>query len=168
MHTYRKLVSISACIFPFDLFPFCQNIRPLSIMTVDMGSSIDLAAVLQLSTRATQFSYSYACDVKCVLKIQKRYLRAVSALTEVLLSLKQAILNAESAGAAPVYPSLNGVILTDCYTELTLLYSDLQKRRLGYLPPFQDMELKPHVNMLRKFRALFTDFLSHITYVFTY
>jgi hypothetical protein len=137
-------------------------------MTADMGLTIDLAAVLQLSTQVTRFSYAHACDVKCVLKIQKQYLREVSTLTEAILSVEQAILDAEFTGPAPVHlSSLEDDILTDCYMKLTSLYSDLQKRRSRYYPPFQDIELKLHVDMLRKFRTLFTDFLSHVAYVFT-
>ncbi|OJJ42245.1 hypothetical protein ASPZODRAFT_1502299 [Penicilliopsis zonata CBS 506.65] len=130
-----------------------------------MAESLNLAtsilAIRQLAAQITQLSYSYACVVNNPPKTQKRFLWEVSTLVEVLFRVERAMTETESMGLLPSCPALPGVdFFTDCQTELSALYSELQKRNSRFLMPFQDRELQQHIDTLHKFRTVFTEFIS--------
>lgn len=121
-----------------------------------LGLLSSIATLVELSAKIAGLSYSYAREVKNAPKTQKQYLQEVSALIEVLYRVEQAVAESETGSAS----SLNEDALMDCYKELSRLYFELERRKSRFLRPFQDRELKPHIDMLQKFRALFTDYLS--------
>lgn len=77
-------------------------------------------------------------------------------LMDVLFRIEQTIVDTESTGLLPPRPaSLDDDALMDCYKELSHLHFELQKRKSRLLRPFQDKELRPHIEMLHKFRENF-------------
>ena len=130
-------------------------------MAEALGVISSIVTLIELSAKIAGLSYSYAREVKNAPKTQKQYLQEISALIEVLYRVEQAVAESESTGILPARPpTLNEEALMDCYKELSRLYFELERRKLRFLRPFQDRELKGHINMLQKFRALFTDYLS--------
>lgn len=126
-----------------------------------LGLVANIASVIQLAAQVTQLSYSYMREVKNAPKIQKKYLQEVSALMDVLFRIEQTIVDTESTGLLPPRPaSLDDDALMDCYKELSHLHFELQKRKSRLLRPFQDKELRPHIEMLHKFRENFSEYLS--------
>jgi hypothetical protein len=126
-----------------------------------VGLVSSIVALIELSAKIAGLSYSYARQVKNAPKTQKQYLQQVSALIEVLHRVEQAVAVSESTGLLPTRPpSLDEDALIGCHKELSQLYIELERRKSKFLRPFQDRELKPHIDMLQKFQALFTDYLS--------
>ncbi|KAJ5788731.1 ankyrin repeat-containing protein [Penicillium paradoxum] len=133
-----------------------------------LGLIANIAAVVQLAAQVTQLSYSYVQEVKNAPKIQKKYLQEVSALMDVLFRIEQTIVDAEPTGLLPPRPpSLDDDALMDCYKELSLLHFELQKRKSRLLRPFQERELRPHIEMLHKFRENLSEYLSACVLVTT-
>jgi hypothetical protein len=126
-----------------------------------VGLAASIASLLQIAAQITHLSYAYLSDVKNAPKTQKRYLQEVSALVDVLFRVEQAVTEAESTGLVPSRPpSLPDAVLLDCQTQLSALRLDLEKRVRRLLWPFQEKELKKHIESLSRFRSTFADFLS--------
>lgn len=126
-----------------------------------VGLAASIASLLQIAGQITQLSYSYVSDIKSAPKTQKQYLQEVSAFTDILFRAEQAIQDAEATGLLPSRPaSLNDDVLKDCHKNLSALHLDLEKRLRRLLWPFQEKELKKHIDILHRFRAIFADFLS--------
>lgn len=128
----------------------------------------NIAAVIELAVQVTQLSYSCAHEIKNASKEQKQYLKEVSSLMGVLFRVEQVISDAEASGVLPPRPaSLNDDALKDCHIQLSKLHFELEKRKSRLLRPFQDKELRPHINLLQKLRVALSDYLSTCTlYVF--
>lgn len=129
-----------------------------------MGLTEELDDVVQLSLQVAQISSAYICERTWLLRKHKAYLREVSALAEVFLSVKQATTDAETPSL--VYSRLDNGVLSDCRTKLALLHSNLKIWTLSLEEPFPEQELKEYVGLLRDLRAHFTGFFSHVAYVF--
>jgi hypothetical protein len=126
-----------------------------------VGLVASIAAVIQITAQVTQLSYSYFREVKNAPKIQKQYLQEVSALMDVLFRIETVIVETESTGLLPPRPaSLDDEALMGCYEEISRLHYELQKRKSRILRPFQDKELKPHIDMLQQFRENISEYLS--------
>lgn len=129
-----------------------------------VGFVASIATVIQLAAQVTQLSYSYVREVKNAPRIQKQYLQEVSALMDVLFRVEQVVMETESTGLLPPRPAtLDDEALLNCYKELSRLHFELQKRKSRLLKPFQDKELRPHIEMLHRFRGCFSDYLSACT-----
>ncbi|PWY86569.1 hypothetical protein BO94DRAFT_87050 [Aspergillus sclerotioniger CBS 115572] len=123
--------------------------------------AVNVSGILQIASKITQISYSHARDVHRAPITQKAYLQGISALMEVLLRTEEAIRDTEATGlllSRPAY--LNDDLLADCHGQLTDLYIELQKHISELRWPLQDKEVREKVDMLRKYRSLFADFLS--------
>ncbi|KAJ5722129.1 hypothetical protein N7488_000164 [Penicillium malachiteum] len=126
-----------------------------------LGLVANIAAVIQITAQVTQLSYSYFREVKNAPKIQKQYLQEASALMEVLFRVETVIVETESTGLLPPRPaSLDDEALMRCYEEISRLYYELQKRKSRILRPFQNKELRPHIDMLQQFRENLSEYLS--------
>ena len=123
--------------------------------------AVNVSGIVQIAGKITQLSYSHARDVHRAPITQKRYLQEVSALMEVLLRIEEAMQDLEAIGLSVPRPSyLNDDLLAGCQTQLTELYIELQKQNSRLRWPLQDIEVRAKVDMLRKYRLLFADFLS--------
>ncbi|OJJ80680.1 uncharacterized protein ASPGLDRAFT_134250, partial [Aspergillus glaucus CBS 516.65] len=97
----------------------------------------NIAAVVQLAAEITKLSYTYVREVKNAPKVQKQYLQEISGLMDVLFRVEQVITETESTGLLPPRPaSLDDEALMDCYTELSRLHFELQKRKSRLIRPF--------------------------------
>lgn len=129
----------------------------------------NIAAVIQLAVQVTQLSYSCAREIKNASKEQKQYLKEVSSLMDILFCVdEQIISDAEASRVPPPRPAcLDDDALEDGHIQLSKLHFELEKRKSRLLRPFQDKELRPHINFLQKLRVTFSDYLSTCTlYVF--
>jgi hypothetical protein len=131
-------------------------------MAEAFGLAAAVANLLQISVQITQLSYNYMSDVKNAPKTQKQYLQEVSAFTDVLFRVDQAFQEAKSTGLAiPDLPgSLNDDLIQDCHKNLAALRSTLEKRLVKLMWPFQEKDLKKQIDILHRYRELFTSFLS--------
>ena len=125
-----------------------------------VGLAASVSGLLEIASKITQLSYTYVCDVRNAPKTQKQYLQEVSAFTDTLFRTEQAIQEAEATGLVPARPaSLSDDVLQDCHMTLCSLQMDLEKQLNRLLWPFQERELRKHINGLRRFRDIFTNFL---------
>lgn len=126
-----------------------------------VGLAASVSGLLEITSKITQLSYIYVCDIRNASKTQKQYLQEVSAFTDTLFRAEQAIQEAEATGLVPARPaSLNDDVLQDCHMTLSSLQMDLEKQLNRFLWPFQERELRKHINSLRRFRDIFVNFLS--------
>lgn len=132
------------------------NLQDFSVAMEALGLVANIAVVIQLAAQVTQLSYSYVQEVKNAPKIQKKYLQEVSAFDGCSFPYRTDYCGHGIYGLLPPRPaSLDDDALMDCYKELSHLHFELQKRKSRLLRPFQDKELRPHIEMLHKFRENF-------------
>ena len=130
-------------------------------MAEAIGLAASVAGLLQLAGSVVKLSYAYISDVRNAPKVQKMYLQEVSALMDVLFRAEQAIVDSELTGHAVSRPtSLTSTVIQDCHTELSTLQLELEKQTRRLLWPFQERELKKSIEMLSRFRSIFTDYVS--------
>lgn len=126
-----------------------------------IGLAASIASLVQIAGSITKLSYNYISDVKNASKAQKQYLQEVSALTDVLFRAEQAVQETEVTGLVPPRPaSLTENVIDDCYEELSMIHLVLEKRLRRFIWPFQEKELKKHIETLHRFRSIFSDFVS--------
>lgn len=126
-----------------------------------IGLAASVAGLLEIASKITQLSYTYMRDVRNAPKAQKQYLQEVSAFTDTLFRTEQAIQEAEATKLVPARPAtLSNDVLKDCHMTLFSLKMDLEKQLNRFMWPFQERELKKHIDSLRRFRDIFAHFLS--------
>jgi hypothetical protein len=135
-----------------------------------IGLASAIASLVTLAAQITQLSYDYISDIKNASKAQKMYLQEVSALTDVLLRIEEAVgsWKAQDLLNRPALFS-NGVI-EECQNHLSVLKASLEGRveenkRLKKLKstliwPFEEKELKQNIEILHRFRGIFADAIS--------
>jgi hypothetical protein len=135
-----------------------------------IGLASAIASLVTLAAQITQLSYDYISDIKNASKAQKMYLQEVSALTDVLLRIEEAVgsWKAQDLLNRPALFS-NGVI-EECQNHLSVLKASLEGRveenkRLKKLKstliwPFEEKELKQNIEMLHRLRGIFADAIS--------
>jgi len=138
-------------------------------MAEAVGLAGSIAGLVQIAASIARLSYSYVLDVMNAPKTQKLYLQEVSAFVDVLLRTEQALLESETAGLVPSRPAtLSEAVIKDCQQQLTALQLELEKRVRRLLWPFQEKELRKHIDNLTRFRRMFADFVSaNILYAHT-
>ncbi|KAF2111928.1 ankyrin repeat-containing domain protein [Lophiotrema nucula] len=130
-------------------------------MAEAIGLAASLTTLLALAGQVAQLSYAYVSDVRNAPKIQKMYLQEISAFMEVLFRAEQATTDSEATGIIGSRPSsLSESFLKDCYSQLSALQSDLEKRQRRLLWPLQAKEFKKSIQVLSAFRSVFIDFVS--------
>lgn len=128
------------------------------------GAVANIEAIIQLTAKLSQLSYSYVREAKNAPKIQKQYLQEVSVLVATLFRLQQAILDAESTGLLPPRPAtLDNEALMDCYKQISHLHFQLQRRKFRLLKPFQDNELRQYIDIVIRLREMFSEHHSACT-----
>lgn len=132
-----------------------------------IGLAASIAGLVQIAGQITKLSYSYITDIKNASRTQKQYLNEVSAFTDVLFRVEDGMQEVEASGlVAPRPPSLTAGVIDDCRIQLSSIHSELEKRLRKFIWPFQDKELKKHIDTLHRFRAIFSDLVSaNILYV---
>jgi hypothetical protein len=126
-----------------------------------LGLAASVASLVQIAGQITRLSYSYASDIKNASKTQKQYLQEVSAFTDVLFRAEDAIQEVETSGLAQPRPaSLSDSVIDDCRNQLSSIQVKLEKNLRSYVWPFQERELRKHINTLHRFRGIFADFVS--------
>jgi hypothetical protein len=125
-----------------------------------IGLAAAVAGLVTLVGQVSKLSYAFFSDIKGASKSQKLYLQEISALTEVLLRIEQA-LEIQELGAIPP-PSIPMSILQDCQELLSSLNTSLSKAtrnssRVENLKtslkwPFDEKEVKKVVEMISRYR----------------
>jgi Fungal N-terminal domain of STAND proteins len=134
---------------------FCEK------MAEAVGLASGIAQLVVIAVQITQLSYGYVSDVRNASRTQKTYLQEVSALTDVLFRLEEAIQESEAAGALDNRPqSLSHKALSECHQQLALQRSKLEKHIARLIWPFQDRELKKAIDDLHRFRSIFADYIT--------
>ncbi len=129
-------------------------------MAEAIGVASGIAQLVAVAVQITQLSYSYVSDVINAPRSQKAYLQEVSALTDVLFRLEQALQDSEAAGVVDARPgSLSDKVISECHKELTFQRSKLERHTNRLFWPFQDRELKKAVDDLHRFRGMFSDYI---------
>ena len=130
-------------------------------MAEAIGLAASVTSLVEIASKITQLSYKYVRDVKNAAKTQRQYLQEVSAFTDTLFRVEQAIQDTGSSTILPAHPnSLSTDVLKDCHITLKSLQSDLQKRVRRILWPLQEKELRKHIDSLGRFRDIFTNYLA--------
>ena len=133
-------------------------------MAEAVGVAASIASLVQIAASIAKLSYTYGAEVVNARETQKRYVQEVSSFISVLFSTQQALLESESAGLAGSRPAaLSDATIRNCEDELRTLESDLQKRTNRFTWPFQEKELKKHIEALGRFRQFFSDYVSSVT-----
>jgi predicted nucleic acid-binding protein len=135
-----------------------------------IGLASAIASLVTLAAQITLLSYDYISDIKNASKAQKMYLQEMSALTDVLLRIEEAVgsWKAQDLLNRPALFS-NGVI-EECQNHLSALKASLEghvkeNKRLKKLKstliwPFEEKELKQNVEILHRFHGIFADAIS--------
>jgi hypothetical protein len=130
-------------------------------MAEAVGLAASIASLVQIAASIARISYSYGTEVINAREAQKLYVQEVSSFISVLLRTQQALLDSESAGLAKSRPlSLSDDTIKNCHQELKTLERDLQKRANRFTWPFQERDLRRHIDALTRFRQIFSDYLS--------
>ena len=130
-------------------------------MAEAIGLAASVASLVEIASKVTQLSYKYVRDVKNAAKTQKQYLQEVSAFTDTLFRVEQALQDTESSTLLPAHPESLGIdVLRECHTALKSLQSDLQKRVRRMLWPLQEKEFRKHIDNLKRYRDIFTNYLA--------
>jgi Fungal N-terminal domain of STAND proteins len=128
-------------------------------MAEAIGLASGIAQLVTIAVQITQLSYSYVSDVINAPRAQKTYLQEVSALTDVLFRLEQALQDSEAPGAVDARPgSLSDKVISECHQQLALQRAKLEKHIHRLVWPFQDRELKKAIDDLHRFRGIFADY----------
>ena len=124
-----------------------------------IGLASAVAGLVTLVGQVAKLSYIFLSDIRGASKSQKLYLQEVSALTEVLLRIEQAL---EVQELGVVRPSISTKALQDCQELLGSLKTSLEKAtesssRFEKLKssvkwPFDENEVKKLVGMLHRYR----------------
>ncbi|RDW56944.1 hypothetical protein BP5796_13011 [Coleophoma crateriformis] len=131
-----------------------------------LGIASGVAGLISLAMEITRLSYGYISDIRSAHSTQKEYLREMSALTEVLLRIEEAIEGLEDQAVA-MTPSTNlskGAI-RDCTKELDSLRSELEKPSPSIFWPLKELALKKTIQSLHQYRSIFSSFLAAQTLV---
>lgn len=128
-----------------------------------VGLAAGIASLVQIAASIARLSYSYVTEVVNAREAQKLYVQEVSSFISVLLGTQQALLDSESAGLAKSRPlSLSEHTIKNCHQELKTIEGDLQKRTNRFTWPFQERDLRKHIDALTRFRQIFSDYLSSV------
>ncbi|KAI9711784.1 MAG: hypothetical protein M1820_001929 [Bogoriella megaspora] len=131
-----------------------------------IGIASGIASLVTLIAQITQLSYAYISDIRTAPRVQKQYLREVTALTDVLLRAEDVAQSAENIKPVSQRPiSLSEEIIQDCMTELECLRVELEKHPRRFLWVIREPELKKQIEALQRFRSIFSDFISTHTLV---
>jgi hypothetical protein len=123
-------------------------------MAEAVGHAFSIAQLVVIAVKITQHSYSYVPDVRNAPRSQKTYLQEVSALTDVLFRLEQALQDSEAAGTVNAHPvPLSDKAISECHQRLAFQRSKLEKHINRLVWPFQDRELKKAIDDLPAFGA---------------
>ncbi|KAJ6474851.1 ankyrin repeat-containing domain protein, partial [Mycena sanguinolenta] len=140
-----------------------------------LGLASAIAGLVALAGQITSISYSYLSDVRDAKHTRAQYLTELSALCDALLHAENAVVEAERLGSLSPRPaSLSADVLDDCRNHLVLLKGKLQShgtnnpRGLTRLKsaltwPLEEQQMKKHIEMLHRFRAIFADYVSAST-----
>jgi len=132
-------------------------------MAEAIGLAASVASLVQIAASIVKLTYSYGTEVINASETHKSYVQEVSSFISVLLHTQHALLESESAGLVQPRPvSLSDAIIASCHQKLKALEVDLQKRRNRLAWPFQEKELKKHMDTLTRFRQIFSDYLSSV------
>ena len=129
-------------------------------MAEAIGLASAIAGLVTLVGQVAKLSYIFLSDVRGASKSQKLYLQEISALTEVLLRVEQAI---DVQGLRDIRPSsISTEALQECHELLKALKTSLEKATEGTNRfekfksslkwPFEEKEVKNLVEMLHRHR----------------
>jgi hypothetical protein len=122
-----------------------------------------IAGLITLAGQVTKLSYNYILALPG---------GVVCLYNEALLHAEKAAVDAERLGLlAPRPASLSADVLNDCHEELVLLRRNLEDRgadgrstvtriKATLIWPFEEQQMKKHIEMLHRFRSIFTDYVS--------
>jgi hypothetical protein len=125
-----------------------------------IGLAASVAGLVTLVGQVSKLSYAFFSDIRGTSKLQKLYLQEISALTEVLLHIEQA-LEIQELGTIPP-SSIPMSVLQDCQELLNSLNTSLSKAtqnssRIEKLKsllkwPFDEKEVKRVVEMISRYQ----------------
>jgi hypothetical protein len=140
-------------------------------MAEALGIASAIASLVTIVGQIAKLSYGFLNDVRNASKLQKAYLQEVSALTDILLRFDQIFEVADSYNYLTIRPSSISVnILNNCQDDLKSLKEKLERRSKGdgrmerlkwaFAWPFEEKGIKTHINILHKYRDIFSDALT--------
>jgi hypothetical protein len=125
-----------------------------------IGLASAVAGLVTLVGQVTTLSYIFLSDIRGASKSQKRYLQEISALTEILLRMEQALEVQELGAVRP--SSIPNNAFQDCQELLRSVKTSLENAtesssRIDRLKsslkwPFDEKEVKKLVDMLHRHR----------------
>lgn len=125
-----------------------------------IGLASAVAGLVTLIGQVSKLSYAFLSDIRGASKSQKLYLQEISALTEVLLRIEQALEVDDLGFVRP--SSISAEVFQDCQELLRSLKTSLEKAtesssRIEKLKsslkwPFNEKEVKKLVEMLHRHR----------------
>lgn len=138
-------------------------------MAEAVGFASAIAGLVALASQIAKISYGYISDVRDASRTRGQYILEIRAFNDVLLRSEQAAADVEKLGIlAPRPTTLSTDVLVDCHEQLATLLRDLDRPRDGRLKrltsaliwPLDEPQLKKHIDTLRRFRCIFSDFVS--------
>ncbi|KAJ7033224.1 ankyrin repeat-containing domain protein [Mycena alexandri] len=136
-----------------------------------VGFASAIAGLVALAAQITSISYGYLSDVRDAKHTRSQYLAELSALTDALIHAETAAVDAEYLDPlAPRPASLSAEVLDGCRNHLSLLKSNLEGRAVNSSSsltrlkssltwPLEEQQMKKHIEMLRRFRSIFADYV---------
>lgn len=121
-----------------------------------IGLAASLVGLLEITSAVVRLSHSYILDVKNAKRSQKLYLQEITAFLNVLLRAEAAYQEAHAVGSGDEFPSsLEPVVLHHTDEIMRTLLLDLEKNKHKLRWPFQEKELKSHLDELVRLRGIF-------------
>lgn len=125
-----------------------------------IGVASNVAQLITLAAQITKLSYGYIVDVRNASRTQKAYLQEVSALTDTLFRLEEALHDSDSLrNISSSGKPFSSSMITECQQSLALQRSKLGKHTHSLIWPFQDRDMKRAIDDLHRFRSMFADFM---------
>ncbi len=135
-----------------------------------LGIASAIASLVTIAAQITTLSYGYISDIKSASKSQKAYLRELSALTDVLLRVDQALESTRAQKVLNRAAAFSSGVMEECQKQLSDLKTTLERHvmedgRLKRLKstliwPFEEKEVKSHIDMIHKYRSIFADTMA--------
>ncbi|KAE8443548.1 hypothetical protein EG329_001788 [Mollisiaceae sp. DMI_Dod_QoI] len=138
-------------------------------MAEPLGIASSVISLVTIAAQISKLSYNLFTDLRNATKAQKQYLREVSALTEVLLRLEQAVEVAQIESLFATRPGpLSATILRDCQEDLKGLHARLDHEVGGRFEKlkttlrwfFDERDVKKLIDMLHRYREIFVSAMS--------
>ncbi|KAJ6540513.1 ankyrin repeat-containing domain protein [Mycena capillaripes] len=132
-----------------------------------------VAGLVTLAGQISKISYGYLSDVRDAQRMRGRYLTELSAFTDALKHAEKAAVDAEQLDAMVPRPAhLSAKVLDECHTHLLALHRSLETPKTGgslsrlkatAVWPLEEAQMKKHIEMLHRFRSIFSDYVSSST-----